>query len=1531
MNGGAQHPGPRRSTGTQTENLDGPVKVGKVGEVGEVGKVAGPGAKSSTSEFPDKVGRFTVLDMLGRGGMGVVYAAFDEELGRKVAVKLLHDRGTLGDSRRNRRFLREAQAMAKLSHPNVVTIYEVGLHDGKVYLAMEYVRGVTLKKWMRARIRPWEEVLNVCCAAGEGLSAAHESGLVHRDFKPENVLLGRDGRVRVLDFGLARQLDVSDDVDSAEVEGSIAPEVPRDFLADEITVPGAIVGTPAYMAPEQHLGDAADARSDQFSFCVAMWEALYGQRPFEGKNLTEIGARVLSGELRQPPKDSTVPNWVRRVIERGMSREAVDRFPSIDALLMTLTDLNTTTEQRGGSSYVREPLSDVSTASTSGTALVLADRYHVLGPGSATGVTPYLRVLDRLRGTQVYVRELRFDERTSRREGASTPSRRALLRQACSFRHPNVVGVIDCGMEGADRGFAVLDIKEAPIPLLEASVQSPFAIRMGYVAQLLHAVRYLQQRRAYDALLTPETVGVIDGAVKIFDLLHRCCDAHSIVPTEHRGFLAPECLAGSGAVQSSLIYSVGVFGLALLKESQLDGGEDDAISSWLEESSLDRGGSDNDEYKRVRQVFLKMTEDEVSRRPQGAQEALLEISSALDRPLEPEPLEVRESLLQAGDFFGRTRELKLFQALLGQAQEDDMGGIALVGGESGVGKSRLKREVWALGLSEGFRTLEGQAVSNGTQPFQLWSEVLKGLLLGIPVDAMEASVLSSVITDIDMVLGASVERGVEFDASAMHARFIDVAHRLVRRVNRPTLLILEDLQWARSESLALLRAIEDSLADVPVLILATYRDDEVRSFDHGLDTASHVQLSRLGRAEVGEVAGHALSVDTVNVELVDYLSRESEGNPFFLVETLRSLADQHSGLASLSQISEIKQVTAGGIRKSMRRRLARLPSDDVQILQVAALCGRTVDFEVLEPFVPAEKAEAWAKRCKESAVLAINGDTWSFAHDKLREAVIEYMPEERRANSHLQIAESMERRYGETPSRSAVIAYHYASAGHVAKEAYFSGIGGEHALGVGAHVEGAKLLERALMVRASEAWSRMRLSGWRRQLADVYVQIGDHERARVHLRALLQPYVRYSGISRVLLVLRGLAGRVVSGTVRKFLPTPKGERRRYLMDLSRGAAAHSTICVYDNDFLGLAGTALLSANLGDRVKWVNLGSYGVLGSFAAAAGFTKEARRYFATARSSTPAPSDERDLLMLNMSEVAFHMAKGTLTSARELARSGSLHARSLGDRRGVAIFEHQLAMIAMYEGRLETMLAHALQGSETLSETTASSSDVALVVRTVGLAYAALGRYQDGAEYMARRAVKVPQDEALTVAAFDSTRALLAAGDGKIDEAVEYADRSLARWTNSAVLTASNPQYLSGMLEAYMVAIRNGIAEGRDVQALMRKCERVLKYHRQWAKGHPVGLAQEQLFQAKFYELRGERELAISMVRRCVATASEARLLYFEAMGMAALARWTCQRPPFDKALFDRAYALIDRVGVRDELTRLRNLSADFKSGAP
>ncbi len=272
----------------------------------------------------DTLGRYVVREWLGEGGMGVVYAAEDPQLGRRVALKLLKQsrEGAAGDEARAR-LLREAQAMARLSHPNVLPVFDLGTTaDGQVFLALELVQGPTLAGWLGERERPWREVLELFLAAGRGLAAAHRAGLVHRDFKPANVLVGADGRPRVTDFGLVRQ--------AREAEGT-EPDTSTATEDATLTRAGAVAGTPAYMAPEQHAGHTVDARADQFSFCIALSEALQGQRPFDE------GA---PGEARwhvRATAPARMPRHLREALSRGLSLNPGARFDSMDALLEALS------------------------------------------------------------------------------------------------------------------------------------------------------------------------------------------------------------------------------------------------------------------------------------------------------------------------------------------------------------------------------------------------------------------------------------------------------------------------------------------------------------------------------------------------------------------------------------------------------------------------------------------------------------------------------------------------------------------------------------------------------------------------------------------------------------------------------------------------------------------------------------------------------------------------------------------------------------------------------------------------------------------------------------------------------------------------------------------------------------------------------------------------------------------------------------------------------------------------------------------
>jgi len=301
------------------------------------------------------IGRYVVLGLVGRGSMGDVYSAFDPDLDRKVAIKLLRvKRGdSAGGLDGKTRLLREAQATARLSHPNVVVVHDVGTYQDGVFIAMEFIEGGTLNFWLHAQPRNWREILRAFLAAGRGLQSAHEANLVHRDFKPDNVMVRVDGTVRVMDFGLVRYVDVL--AHGAQADGGASSEPkqpmldatvdlarpalsmpPATMAVTKLTQTGAMLGTPAYMAPEQFVGQTVDARTDQFSFCVALFEALFGTRPFDGSTMAELTGNVLAGHVKPPPLRSLVPVGVSRVLRRGLSVSPAERYPAMAELLADL-------------------------------------------------------------------------------------------------------------------------------------------------------------------------------------------------------------------------------------------------------------------------------------------------------------------------------------------------------------------------------------------------------------------------------------------------------------------------------------------------------------------------------------------------------------------------------------------------------------------------------------------------------------------------------------------------------------------------------------------------------------------------------------------------------------------------------------------------------------------------------------------------------------------------------------------------------------------------------------------------------------------------------------------------------------------------------------------------------------------------------------------------------------------------------------------------------------------------------------------
>ena len=363
------------STGSFVASQTGETGTGGTGATGESGDIAS--SEDAPLEPPSgaKIQRYVVVEKIGYGGMSVVYKAYDPELNRRVAIKLLRPKGGAGTggTTARLRLVREAQALAQLSHPNVIAVHDVGTWEEHVFLAMEFVEGRSLRQWLREEKRKIPEILEQFIAAGRGLSATHHGGLIHRDFKPDNVMVGDDGRVRVVDFGLARPNDVNaplataaaiaeasgvtpapqstafsssssssgmrSDRQSPSKDGTPVPfaltgESSRDAILNRaLTMVGSVAGTPAFMSPEQHCGLQVDARTDQFSFCVSLFFALYRRLPFVGATTQEYRDAICGGKVQTPPSAAKVPARVRRALLRGLRVDPADRFASMDELL----------------------------------------------------------------------------------------------------------------------------------------------------------------------------------------------------------------------------------------------------------------------------------------------------------------------------------------------------------------------------------------------------------------------------------------------------------------------------------------------------------------------------------------------------------------------------------------------------------------------------------------------------------------------------------------------------------------------------------------------------------------------------------------------------------------------------------------------------------------------------------------------------------------------------------------------------------------------------------------------------------------------------------------------------------------------------------------------------------------------------------------------------------------------------------------------------------------------------------------------
>jgi eukaryotic-like serine/threonine-protein kinase len=837
------------------------------------------------------------------------------------------------------------------------------------------------------------------------------------------------------------------------------------------------------------------------------------------------------------------------------------------------------------------------------------NRRYLLGEVIGTGgMSIVYRAYDRLMMQEVALKRVHLPPAANPGDLAVTPAlqeqRLALAREfrlLASLRHPHIISVLDYGFDPAraDDAYYTMTLLEDAQPITDAGAVAPPEGKVDLLAQVLQALLYLHRRGIIHRDLKPSNVLVSAGGVRLVDF------GLSLKPDQPAGtghtagtlaYMAPEVLQGADASEVSDLYAVGVIAFELFAGEHPFATDD--IAQLLED--IFQSVPDTSRMmarESIRVVVQQLLAKNPQERYLSADEVLADLFAAIDRPRPPETGAIRESFLQSAQLVGRDRELAQLRAAL-EAAAGGQGQAILIGGEIGVGKSRLVDELRALALVRGFPVLRGRAVSRGGAPYRLWQGVIRWLCLETEPEPDEAVILQSLVPDIAELTGCQGQPPPAQEPQVIQNRLQTLVIDLFRRAlesevrSLPLVIILEDLHWASSEDLSLLNRLVQIVGELPLLIAATFRDEQRPHLPDLLPTMTSLRLNRLTDESVAALSRAMLGTGGSRPEVIDLLQRETEGNAYFLVEVVRLLAEDAGGMDRVGTSTLPEHIFAGGIRRIVQRRLGIVPPWAYGLLQAAAVCGRELNLDVLAVIAPDINLEGWLSVCADAAVLDV-GDTgragacWRFAHDRLRETLIEELAPDERRHLNGEVARAIETVYGDDPQalagRARALAEHWGEARHPERERHYAAIAGEQALRSGAYLEARTLLNRALALHTGSADTATEQAHIQRQLGQAYLGLGDLPEGR---RALVEA-LRLLGCSlprgksrqRLTLLWQGI---VQVGHRIGLKRMASAEREPLLRDAAAVYWQLAEIFYFANDYHASLYSTLQALNLAER-------------------------------------------------------------------------------------------------------------------------------------------------------------------------------------------------------------------------------------------------------------------------------------------------------------------------------------------------------------
>jgi tetratricopeptide (TPR) repeat protein len=727
----------------------------------------------------------------------------------------------------------------------------------------------------------------------------------------------------------------------------------------------------------------------------------------------------------------------------------------------------------------------------------MGSRYRIVEKIGEGGMGGVYRAVDRLTGQSVALKrvnapsdKLNIGSQIITADG-SIDFRLALAQEfkvLASLRHPNIISVLDYGFDAGIHPYFTMDLLENAQPILDAARNKTLEVQVDLFVQMLQALAYLHRRGIIHRDLKPANVLVTNGQVKVLDfgLATRHDDSEATVGT--LAYMSPEVLGGEPAQEASDLYAIGVMAYELFAgHHPFEAPDMSQMIVNIFNMPPDLMQLDVDPHMGA--IVGQLLSKNPAERYADAHDLIEALADMTGQQVQIETTLIRESFLQAANFVGRDTEMnRLSDALT--ATLEGRGSAWLVGGESGVGKSRLLDELRTLALVKGALVLRGQGIAEGGAPYLLWRDVIRYLCLHTELSDFEASVLKIWVADIAKLLGRPVANALPLDPQAAQKRLFGVIEDLLRRQEQPIVIILEDLHWA-NESLMLLSRLNRIVSSLPILIVGSYRDDERPNLAAELSDMRLLKLERLTEEAIADLSASMLGDEVGRQQaVVDLLQRETEGNVFFIVEVVRALAEEAGQLDRIGAVTLPGKVFADGIKTVVQRRLNRLPVSARSLLQIAAVAGRQLDLGMLRAVSPDTHLNNWLSACLNATVLEVEDDRYRFAHDKLREGVLVGLETEQLQALHQQVANALEAVYAdELDSYYALLAYHYEQAGAPAKAIDYLELAGEQALRDYANPEAVRFFAEAARLdgqmqqdgNANEAVDNLRRALWARQ------------------------------------------------------------------------------------------------------------------------------------------------------------------------------------------------------------------------------------------------------------------------------------------------------------------------------------------------------------------------------------------------------------------------------------------------------------------